>query len=186
MTDGTKTDLITNTYTTYGLTVTKELAGDFADYTDSFDFTLNFTDPDTSRMASVTVRTKDVAGTWSNATVLPFTEAGTASIEQTIHGGDMIEVTGLPEGATYTITESGTDAAKYTTAWTAEGGELLSSEKALPLQTMTAADADLTVTNTRNSTTPTGLLMDAAPYGAMMALAAGSGLVFFRKRRRED
>ena len=24
------------------------------------------------------------------------------------------------------------------------------------------------------------------PYGAMLALAAGSGLVFFRKRRRED
>ena len=32
----------------------------------------------------------------------------------------------------------------------------------------------------------TGLLLDAAPYGAMLALAAGSGLVFFRKRRRED
>ena len=31
-----------------------------------------------------------------------------------------------------------------------------------------------------------GLLLDAAPYGAMLALAAGSGLVFFRKRRRED
>ena len=38
-----------------------------------------------------------------------------------------------------------------------------------------------------NSTiAPTGLLLDAAPYGAMLALAAGSGLVFFRKRRRED
>ena len=30
------------------------------------------------------------------------------------------------------------------------------------------------------------LLLDAAPYGAMLALAAGSGLVFFRKRRHED
>ena len=44
----------------------------------------------------------------------------------------------------------------------------------------------LTVTNTRSSIAPTGLLLDAAPYGAMLALAAGSGLVFFRKRRRED
>ena len=32
--DNTKSDLITNTYTTHGLTVTKALAGDWADYTD--------------------------------------------------------------------------------------------------------------------------------------------------------
>ena len=38
----------------------------------------------------------------------------------------------------------------------------------------------------RTAPTPTGLLLDAAPYGAMLALAAGSGAVFFRKRRRED
>ena len=30
---------------------------------------------------------------------------------------------------------------------------------------------------------PTGLLLDAAPYGAMLALAVGSGAVVFRKRR---
>ena len=38
--DNTKSDLITNTYTTHGLTVTKALAGDWADYTDRFIFTL--------------------------------------------------------------------------------------------------------------------------------------------------
>ena len=66
------------------------------------------------------------------------------------------------------------------------GGETLSTERALPTQTVGAADTALTVTNTRSSIAPTGLLLDAAPYGAMLALAAGSGLVFFRKRRRED
>ena len=45
--DNTKSDLITNTYTTHGLTVTKALAGDWADYTDHFIFTLEITDPDT-------------------------------------------------------------------------------------------------------------------------------------------
>ena len=55
--DNTKSDLITNTYTTHGLTVTKALAGDWADYTDHFIFTLEITDPDANpgRMASVTV-----------------------------------------------------------------------------------------------------------------------------------
>ena len=51
---------------------------------------------------------------------------------------------------------------------------------------MPAADTALTVTNTRNAATPTGLLLDVAPYGAMLALAAGSGAVFFRKRRHTD
>ena len=97
----------------------------------------------------------------------------------------MIKVTGLPTGAAYTITESGLDAEKYTTAWTLDG-ETLSTERTLPTQTVGAADTALTVTNTRSSIAPTGLLLDAAPYGAMLALAAGSGLVFFRKRRRED
>ena len=43
----------------------------------------------------------------------------------------MIKVTGLPTGAAYTITESGLDAGKYTTAWTLDG-ETLSTEKTRP------------------------------------------------------
>ena len=184
--DNTKSDLITNTYTTHGLTVTKALAGDWADYTDHFIFTLEITDPDADpgRMASVTVQTTSAAGVTSDAEVKPFTN-GKVSFSETIRGGDVIEVTGLPTGAAYTITESGLDAEKYTTAWTLDG-ETLSTERALPTQTVGAADTALTVTNTRSSIAPTGLLLDAAPYGAMLALAAGSGLVFFRKRRRED
>ena len=177
--DNTKSDLITNTYTTHGLTVTKALAGDWADYTDHFIFTLEITDPDAdpSRMASVTVQTTSAAGVTSGAEVKPFTN-GKVSFSETIRGGDVIEVTGLPTGAAYTITESGLDAEKYTTAWTLDG-ETLSTERALPTQTVGAADTALTVTNTRSSIAPTGLLLDAAPYGAMLALAAGSGAVFF-------
>jgi len=184
--DNTKSDLITNTYTTHGLTVTKALAGDWADYTDNFIFTLEITDPDADpgRMASVTVQTTSAAGVTSDAEVKPFTN-GKVSFSETIRGGDVIKVTGLPTGAAYTITESGLDAEKYTTAWTLDG-ETLSTERALPTQTVGAADTALTVTNTRSSIAPTGLLLDAAPYGAMLALAAGSRLVFFRKRRRED
>ena len=184
--DNTKSDLITNTYTTHGLTVTKALAGDWADYTDNFIFTLEITDPDADpgRMASVTVQTTSAAGVTSGAEVKPFTN-GKVSFSETIRGGDVIKVTGLPTGAAYTITESGLDAGKYTTAWTLDG-ETLSTEKTLPTQTVGAADTALTVTNTRSAIAPTGLLLDAAPYGAMLALAAGSGLVFFRKRRRED
>ncbi|WP_455500815.1 DUF7601 domain-containing protein [Gemmiger sp.] len=183
---GDKVDFIENAYTTYGLTVTKKLAGDFADYGDSFDFKLTFHDPDTDRhMASVTVRT-GAAGTelTGDGTVLNFTE-GQASITESIKANEMIEVTGLPEGTTYTIEEQGAAADKYTTAWTTPDGDVLDTKK-LENQTMDDADTAITVTNTRDSVAPTGLLLDAAPYGAMLALAAGSGAVFFRKRRRHS
>ena len=79
--DNTKSDLITNTYTTHGLTVTKALAGDWADYTDHFIFTLEITDPDADpgRMASVTVQTTSAAGVTSGAEVKPLQTARSAS-----------------------------------------------------------------------------------------------------------
>ena len=167
--------------------MTKALAGDWADYTDNFIFTLEITDPDANpgRMASVTVKTTSAAGVTSNAEVKPFTN-GKVSFSETIRGGDVIQVTGLPTGAAYTITESGLDAGKYTTAWTLDGETLSTEKRPCPRRRWVPPTRPLTVTNTRSSIAPTGLLLDAAPYGAMLALAAGSGLVFFRKRRRED
>lgn len=180
-----KAEMITNEYTTHTLTLTKRLAGDFADYSDQFVFTLSFTDPDTTaHMTSVTVN-KGKAGQSleGTGTVLAF-ENGTASTDVTISGNEMIEVSGLPEGVTYTITEKGTDALKYQqTTWLVDGETTTGSK--LEDQKMGAADESITVTNTRSSIAPTGLLLDAAPYGAMLALAAGSGAVVFRKRRRD-
>ena len=59
--DNTKSDLITNTYTTHGLTVTKALAGDWADYTDHFIFTLEITDRTQTRAAWHRSRSKPQA-----------------------------------------------------------------------------------------------------------------------------
>ena len=51
---------------------------------------------------------------------------------------------------------------------------------------LAAADKTITVTNSRTAPTPTGLLLDAAPYGTML-LAAGTGSVLLlRKRRNSD
>ena len=100
-------------------------------------------------------------------------------------GGEKIEVTGLPANTGYTITESGDTASGYTTTWdgiTKTG----SDDKTSDAQTMAAADKTITVTNSRTAPTPTGLLLDAAPYGTML-LAAGTGSVLLlRKRRNSD
>lgn len=164
--------------------MTKRLAGDFASYGDSFDFTLHITDPDTeNHMASVTLRTGPADDELSGPGTVYTLENGKKEIKVTLKGNEQLEVTGLPEGATYTIDESGTDAAKYTsTTWVFPGWHR-DRAPAWAKQTIGTADAAITVTNIRDAVTPTGLLLDAAPYGAMLALAVGSGAVVFHKRR---
>ena len=114
-----------------------------------------------------------------------FNADGTAEVKADITGGEKIEVTGLPANTGYTITESGDTASSYTTTWdgiTKTG----SDDKTSDAQTMAAADKTITVTNSRTAPTPTGLLLDAAPYGGML-LAAGTGSVLLlRKRHNSD
>lgn len=178
-----KAQFIENDYQTYTLNVEKKLDGDFADYSDVFDFTVTLTDPDaktTAHMTKVTVETGK-EGSLTPITDKTYFENGQLSFTVPIKGDEMIKVTGLPAGTTYTIDEA---ANSYTTSWVLADESTRTDTKTSGEQTMDG-DATVVVTNTRNSVAPTGLLMDAAPYGAMLALAAGSGAVFFRKRRRD-
>lgn len=186
--DGTaKAGEITNTYAAYGLSVVKHLSGNFANAGDEFTFTIALDDPDeTPHASSVTVKTGGESADFSTITgdTVTFNADGTAEVKADITGGEKIEVTGLPANTGYTITESGDTASGYTTTWdgiTKTG----SDDKTSDAQTMAAADKTITVTNSRTAPTPTGLLLDAAPYGAML-LAAGTGSVLLRKRRNSD
>ena len=187
--DGTaKAGEITNTYAAYGLSVVKHLSGNFANAGDEFTFTIALDDPDeTPHASSVTVKTGGESADFSTITgdTVTFNADGTAEVKADITGGEKIEVTGLPANTGYTITESGDTASGYTTTWdgiTKTG----SDDKTSDAQTMAAADKTITVTNSRTAPTPTGLLLDAAPYGAML-LAAGTGSVLLlRKRHNSD
>ena len=186
--DGTaKAGEITNTYAAYGLSVVKHLSGNFANAGDEFTFTIALDDPDEMPHASsVTVKTGGESADFSTITgdTVTFNADGTAEVKAGITGGEKIEVTGLPANTGYTITESGDTALSYTTTWdgiTKTG----SDDKTSDAQTMAAADKTITVTNSRTAPTPTGLLLDAAPYGAML-LAAGTGSVLLRRKRRNS
>lgn len=182
-----KADEITNTYAAYGLSVVKHLSGNFANANDKFTFTIALDDPDeTPHATSVTVKSGAETADFDDITgsVVTFGTDGTAEVQANISGGEKIEVTGLPAGTGYTITESGAAAANYTTTWdgiTKTG----SDDKTSDAQTMTAADKTVTVTNSRTAPSPTGLLLDAAPYGAML-LAAGTGSVLLLHKRRNN
>ncbi|MFR2870503.1 MAG: hypothetical protein ACLTCJ_09700 [Gemmiger formicilis] len=65
--------------------MTKRLAGDFASYGDSFDFTLHITDPDTeNHMASVTLRTGPADDELSSPGTVYTLENGEKEIKVTL------------------------------------------------------------------------------------------------------
>ena len=175
---------VTKTYTTHGLTVIKQVSGNFANKNDKFTFTITLTDPDqTPHISTVTLKTGGASDTLTGTgQTIDFEGGSTVSFKAEISGGEKFEITGLPENTGYTITEDG--AASYTTTW--DGATTVGNDdKTTQSQKMTAADKTITVTNTRNAPSPTGLLLDAAPYGAML-LAAGTGSVLLLRKRRDS
>ena len=184
-----KAGTITNTYAAYGLSVVKHLSGNFANKNDTFTFTIALDDPDaktTPHVSSVTVKSGAETADFDKITgdTVTFNANGTAEVKTNITGGEKIEVTGLPVGTGYTITESGDTAASYTTTW--DGIEKSGSDdKTSVTQTMAAENKTITVTNSRTAPSPTGLLLDAAPYGTMV-LAAGTGSVLLLRKRRSN
>ena len=159
----------------------KQLSGNFASLRDVFTFTITLNDP---HATSVTAKTGAAGAdlTDDDGTEVAFVN-GTATATAQIHGGEKLEVTGLPETMTYTIEESGDAAQYYTTTWDGAAATP-GSDKTTQTQAMESEDQTVTVTNTRNAPSPTGLLLDAAPYGAMV-LAAGAGSVLLLRKRRD-
>ncbi len=117
-----KAATFTNTRNTYGsLTVNKTLAGNAADATKNFNFTVTLGDP--------TVNGVYGAMTFNN---------GVATF--TLKGGESITATNLPNGATYTVAEEDYLAEGYLTVKTNDVGIIIGN------QTITAS-----FTNTRNA-----------------------------------
>ena len=174
-----KTDTITDTYTTYSLTLDKTLKGDFADKNDSFVFDIVFTAND-NHATSFTLGGDSVSF-----------EDGTATCQVTLKDGESIVADGLPEGTTYVITESSTegDGAKYETEATGDGvntnNEKVVNGDLMAPDALGASDVEVHYVNTLKSSPATGIVMDVAPYALLVVIAAAGCFVFLRKRRED-
>ena len=47
-------------------------------------------------------------------------------------------------------------------------------------------EAAVDITNTKNGVTPTGIVMNVAPYAMMLAVAGGLGVVFVNRKKEEE
>lgn len=188
-----KTDTITNEYSTYDLTVNKEVTGTWGVKSDKFDFDIVFNNvPESAtsfKMGNAETKFTDIYkdGQYKTSfTLNGVSEGATAK--------NSITFQGLPSGVTYTITEK-TDSGKagnYKTHITTTGDEAATDTNedvkvfSGDMKKGTGAeDITVTYTNDRTASPATGIVMDIAPYVLLVVVAAACCFVFLRKRRED-
>ena len=166
---------LTETGTTVGnLNFTKEVKGAMANMSDTFTFTVAGEGIEEGTKYTVKI------GESAEKTTQEATAEGL--VFENVGNGADITIYGLDEGE-YTITESGNETYTVTTSNTDEDQNLKDDAAKLTVE------ADETVstafTNTRDSVSPTGIVMDVAPYALLVVVAAAGCFVFLRKRRED-
>ena len=195
----TKSDGYVNEYTTYDLTLKKEVKGNQGDRDKYFAFTVNIT-----KAVAGTVYTVDLPETENHEDNSPdpliVGEGGSVSATYYLKHGQSIVIQGLTADTHYTITEDGYSSDGYSsdgysTAYSVEvGGEKvvkstnstgdrkMSIDK--PDGTAITDDNVVTFTNSKSGTVPTGILLETAPYLILGAVVVAGLVVLFATRRR--
>ena len=164
-------------YTTYSLTVNKTVSGQMADAGRKYDFTVDLAGLDNGAKVAVDGEKTETGA--SNG-VLSLT-----GIQLQPNDDYDVVITGLPSDAMYTIVESLNESEGYTvtvgdTELTYADGEYSTTQA-----TQGKQNVSVTVNNKRDSVSPTGIVMDVAPYALLVVVAAAGCFVFLRKRRED-
>lgn len=98
--------------------------------------------------------------------------------------GAKVKITGLSEGDKYTVSEESTNG--YTTKIRVNDGEEKDGNSVeSAVDEKLTSDTKIVVTNTKDVTTPTGIVLSFAPYILLVALAGVFGVLFLRRKKEE-
>lgn len=189
---GSKTNKVTNYYMSSpsgadhnALTVTKKVDGNMGDLSENekFSFTVTIIPGDNKG------RTYSVSGTTKTAGYEGNNYKVTAELS---HNGTFT-INGLMPGDKYTIDEDDTvNSSKgykiksiTATGVKVEGKDAQTLNDAQQVTFDKEADDSVIYTNNRDAVSPTGLVMNMAPYALLVVVAAGACFVFLRKRRED-
>lgn len=169
---------ITNTFTAGSLTIDKVVTGALGDKQKGFDVVVTLTAP-TGKTVRNNITYSTATGTVTIAPNQWSTSAttGKSSVAVTVTVTDATSVTfnNIPSGVAYEVAE-----ADYTSdGYDAAGYDNNKSG------TITSTAVTTTITNNKNASTPTGVIMNIAPYVLMVALAGGIAFFFLRRRNAE-
>lgn len=166
----------------YTVDLSKTLTGAFANMNDTFEFTVNFTDNNTSTYYYE-------KGTIDDSGKFTATDSGvvggqilTTGSKVTLGHHQAIRIYGLVKDDAFTFTEANKH---YDVSHSVNGGAVVNNNDAGDTTAnITIVDANGTVafTNTLTTVNPTGVILNVAPYALMVVIAVAGVAVFMRKR----
>ena len=184
-----KDDGFTNTYTTYDLTLEKNVTGNQGDRDKYFEFSVNITGAVNGTVYTVDLTdaegSPNVDGTTkTNSDTLTVTDGSVAATYYLKHGQSIV-IQGLTAGTKYTITEADYSGDGYSTTNTDNTGDGADG-KTTSQKDMPGDDHTVTFTNDKQGTVPTGILLETAPYLILGAVVVAGLVVLFATRRRRS
>ena len=179
---GLKTDSFTNDYDSNGaalhdLVVYKVVSGNAANMSESFTFKVKIKG-ETGEKYYVEIGTYKDGTFTAKPDKTSILSSGTDG-EFTLGNGDAIKVYGLDGDDAYTVEELNDNTNGYTL-------KIDDTEDADGITNgIISADKTIKYENAKNASTPTGIVMNVAPYVLLVVVAAAGCFVFLRKRRED-
>ncbi len=121
----------------------------------------------------------------NGVTELTANPSGVISHDFYLSDGDTVKLTGVPNGASYTVKE---EPEGYTASAKLNGTAINLSDSGTAKQTAQLTlndDSTLAFTNSRSGTVPTGVIVSVIP-GFLIAALGVTGLIMIAKKRREE
>lgn len=160
------------------LKVEKVLAGDQASPNQEFKIDITINGASGERYKIVKTNTADAVETM---TVTYLTSGEMQTIE--LQGDEYVTIYGLSPEDTYTVAEHDYRTnLNYTATYKVDDTDVNSVTN----QTISDDNDVVTITNTRDASTPTGIMMDIAPYAVLVVIAAAGCFIFLRKRHAKE
>ena len=181
-----KIDCLTNKYTNGQFTVTKKVKGNMADRNETFNFRVTFENTNTDKTTIPTMLVDGKAFGTEGIEALTWNN-NKATYDFTLKHGVTVTFTNIPSGMKITVTERNSDNTadvadttlngEYTAAYNdvAKTGVTISKE-------VPSGAAEITNTSTVNPNT--GVILDNAPYIALLTIVAAGAVVMIMKKRR--
>ena len=170
---GGKLDTFTNTFSAGKLAITKTVTGNLGDKEREFNIIITLTAPknedDSFRDIKNTVQVDGVDVTFTS---------GVAKLNKTIKHGQTINITNIPYGVTYTVTEE-----DYTEAPDNYTSPTYNFSDEGEVRIIDNSAETVGITNHKEGNVETGIFLDNIPY-IMIILVAVGGLVGFTVRKR--
>lgn len=177
-----------NDYETNTLTLAKTVKGNFGDLSEHFTFYVTFNKGDATKTYTDILFDKsntEISITKQNSTDAVKSLSYGETYEITLKHGQHVDFTNIPSDVTYTIAEDTTKEGWLYDVSLAESTVTFAKATATATGTVNA-NGSVTFINDHQGTPDMGVVLDNAPYIAMLAIVAIGGVALMLNKRRRD